>query len=69
MKPKINFRLIPKISYTNFRNDFPNMGATAFSKWFDITRCWSGKLIYVCILHHQLSFDFRKDWLSDMCPL
>lgn len=60
------WRILPKISYTNFRKEYPNMGG-CFKKWFNIQRFWGGKIIYINIKHHQLSFDFRKNWLVDMC--
>lgn len=37
-----------------------------FTKWFQIKRYWSGKIIYIAIKHHQLVLDFRRDWVADM---
>ena len=42
-----------------------------FNKWFDVGRVWGGRIIEVRVKHHQLSFDFRRNWLADMvrgCP-
>jgi len=62
-----NIRLFPKIRYTNFKKKFP-ISATAFSRLFYIEKHWSGKIIEIGIKHHQISFDFRKNWLLDMFP-
>ena len=45
------WRLFPGFRYTNYRKEFPNMGAAAFRKWFHFKRLWSGKLIYIGIRH------------------
>ncbi len=61
-----NVRIIPKIRYTNFRKEFPNCTEGCFKRWFVIERFWGGKIIDVQIKHHQISFDFRANWLLDM---
>ena len=61
-----NIRLIPEIRYTNFRKEFRNCCDNCFQQWFYINKRWSGKIINVGIKHHQISFDFRKNWILDM---
>lgn len=55
-----------KISYTNFRKEFPNMGKRNFQSWFFIKRYWKGKLICIVIKHHQITLDFRGDLVKEM---
>jgi hypothetical protein len=62
----MNFKLIPKINYTNFRKEYGICGAMAFKRWFYFERFWSGKIINIGIKHFHVSFDFRKNWLMDM---
>ena len=60
-------RLIPKVSYTNYRKGYENnVSKLCFQKWFSVERFWSGKIVIVCVKHHGLVFDFRRDWISDM---
>lgn len=59
-------RLIPRIEYVNFRKSYPTMG-NCFTRWFSIKRFWRGNIICISVKHHQLSFDFRKNWMADMC--
>lgn len=60
------WRCLPKVSYVNFRKEFPNMGEQAFKTLFSFKRFWGGKIWTFGILHHQLSFSFVKCPLSDM---
>ena len=56
-----------KIRYTNFKNHFPNCNCNAvYTQWFYIERRWGGKIINIGVKWHQLSFDFRKNWIMDM---
>lgn len=57
---------LPKVSYTNFRKEYPNIGKTAFAPWFSFTRYWGGRIWNINIKHHQVSLDFRLSWLDDM---
>jgi len=56
----------PKVSYTNYRKEFPGLGESAFTKWFWLRRYWSGRIWNFGIKHHQISLDFRLSWLDDM---
>ena len=61
------WRIIPKISYCNFKKEYPNLNTdTAFNQWFYAQRFWGGRIIDVGIKYHVLSFDFRKNWIADM---
>lgn len=67
MKTKLNanlWRMIPKVSFANFRRLFPN--CRGFNKWFSINRYWGGRIITIGVLHWQMSLDFRKDFVADM---
>ena len=57
-----------RIRYVNYRKEFPGkgMGKTCFTKWFCIRRYWSGKIICIRVKHHEISLDFRRDWVADM---
>lgn len=57
---------LPKLTYTNYRKEFPNMSQGAFAKWFSFERFWGGRIWSFCIRHHEISLDFRLSWLSDM---
>lgn len=59
------WRFIPKVSYTNFRKAYPNIGRACFGRWFGVERRWSSRIINIYVRHHQLSLDFRRDWLAD----
>ncbi len=48
------------------RKKFPTSGFSCWSSWFNVTRYWSGKLIYISIKHFVISIDLRKDWVKDM---
>ncbi len=56
---------LPKVSYTNFRKEYPNMG-NCFSKWFHFETRWSGRIWNIYFKHHQISLDFRLSWIDDM---
>jgi len=57
----------PKVSYTNYRKEFPRMvGVDCFKSWFWFKRFWSGRIWNFGIKHHQITLDFRLSWLDDM---
>jgi hypothetical protein len=60
------WRILPQVLYTNFRKVYPNMSEDCFIKWFCVERYWGNQIINVCVKHHQLSFDFRRNWIADM---
>lgn len=60
------WRLVPKIRFVNYRKEFPNMGSTAFAKWFYAERRWSGRIINIGVKAWAVVLDFRKDWIADM---
>ena len=55
----------PKVSYCNFRKQFPNLG-NCFNRWFYFERRWSGRIWNIGIKHRQITLDFRLSWLDDM---
>lgn len=55
----------PKVTYTNFRKQYPNLG-NCMTKWFSFKRYWSGRIWNISVKHHQLSLDFRLSWMDDM---
>lgn len=55
------WRLLPKISYTNW-SDTPGMS----QQWPTVKRYWPGRLIYLQWFNHQIKLDFRKSWIDDM---
>lgn len=59
------WRILPKVQYTNYRAEY-NIGKDCFAKWFQVKRFWGGKIITVLIKHHEVQFDFRKNWIADM---
>lgn len=61
-----NIRLIPKIRFTNYRKEFPNISSDAFQTPFRINRYWRNRIIEIHIKHYSVSFDFRKNWVLDM---
>ena len=66
-----DWRWIPRVTYANYHKAFPTMPKNTFSKCFEVGRVWGGRIIDVRVKHHQLSFDFRRNWLADMvrgCP-
>jgi hypothetical protein len=63
----MNWRFIPRVTYTNFKAEYPSSG-TAFHSWFSVTRFWHGRIINISIKWHQISFDFRRNWIADMFP-
>jgi hypothetical protein len=64
---KANRWKLPKLSYTNFKKEFPNMGENCFKRWFYLdTWPWGGRIWNIGILHHQVSLDFRESWVDDM---
>lgn len=54
-------KLIPSVKYHRHVK-CPN----TWNKWFTVRTLWSGNLLYIIVKNHQLTFDFRKDWVSDM---
>lgn len=56
----------PKITYTNFKKRFPGSSEGVYKRWFYFERMWGGRIWNFCVRHHQLSFDFRLCFLSDM---
>ena len=59
-------RILPKVTYTNYRKKFPNTGG-CFKSWFSVNRYWGGRIISISVKHRELSFDFRGNFLADMC--
>lgn len=57
-------RLFPLVSY----HRFDGVARRAFRRWFSVSRYWGGALWMVTVKHHQITFDFRRDWLADMSP-
>lgn len=64
MKTKRKWRIIPRVSYTNFRKTAASH--RAFRSWFSIRRYWGGRIINIGIRHHVVTLDFRHCWLSDL---
>lgn len=60
------WRIIPRVSYTNFRKEYGKNAAGAFRSWFFVRRYWGGRIINAGIRHHVVSFDFRRCWLNDI---
>ena len=56
----------PKVSYCNFRKEYPNASEGCWTKWFAFNRYWSGRIWNFNFRHHQISLDFRLSWLDDM---
>lgn len=61
------WRLIPKITVTNWKNE-RHYHPSLYRSWFGVAKYWGGKIINVNIRHIQFSFDFRSNWLKDMMP-
>ena len=62
----MKWRLIPKIRFTNYRKEYPNMSINCFKDLFSIQRWWRNRIIDISVKHYTLSFDFRRNWLMDM---
>lgn len=60
----MRFRIIPKISYVNYRKLYPQ--TSAFKRLFIAQRAWSGLLWIVGIKHHVVKLDWRRNWVRDM---
>jgi hypothetical protein len=60
------WRVVPKIHFVNFRKEYPNMGRGCFTKWFEVTRYWGGRIININIKSFTIVFDFRRNWVVDM---
>jgi hypothetical protein len=58
-------KLIPKIQFTNYRKEFPNMSENCMKQLLSVNRYWSGGIIVIGIKHYSISLDFRKDWIAD----
>lgn len=63
---KANRWKFPKISYTNFAKEFPNLGKDVFREWFQFSRCWGGRVWEISIKRHGITLDFRMCPWSDM---
>lgn len=59
------WRIIPSVSYANFSKTY-GVGANCFTQWFSVQRFWGGRIISICVKHHQIRLDFRKSWIADM---
>jgi hypothetical protein len=55
------WRMIPLVSYTNW-SSVPGMR----KRWPCVKRYWSGRLVYLRWLDHQITLDFRQDVLEDL---
>lgn len=55
-------RRIPRVSYHRF--DGP--ARRVFTSWFSFERYWYGNQWTFTVRHHQVTLDFRADWLADM---
>lgn len=64
-RTKRKWRIIPRVSYTNYRKDYGEDAARGFPL-FSVRRYWDGRIINVGIRYRVLSFDFRRSWLSDL---
>lgn len=60
------WRIIPRLSFINYKKNFPNMGDDCFNKIFNIHRAWGGRLIYIHIKHFAVELDFRYSWINDL---
>lgn len=60
----MRFKLIPKISYVNYRKLYPQ--TRAFKRWFVAQRAWSGLLWIIGSRHHIVKLDWRRDWVRDI---
>jgi len=58
------WRLFPKITYHDFSRD--RIGPNCFTAWLSVRRFWYGRIISVCVKRHQVTLDFRRDWIADM---
>lgn len=59
------WRILPKISYTNWRKQ-PGVPSFLWKQWFLVKRFWGGRIIYIQVRNHQIELDFRKNWVADM---
>ena len=57
---------VPKVRYINYRKQFPNASAECWNRWLAIERFWGGKIILLCVRHHAIEFDFRRNWIADL---
>jgi len=57
-----------KISYLNFKKEFPSFAAdNAFlDRWFYFERRWKGRIINFGVKHHQITIDLRGDSFEEM---
>jgi hypothetical protein len=60
----MRFRIIPKVSYVNYRKLYPN--SQAFNRWIVAQRAWSGMLWIAGIKHHVIKCDWRRNWVRDV---
>lgn len=56
------FGLLPRVSY----HRYDGQARHAFTQWIAVRRHWSSRLWYLTIRHHQVTFDFRGNWLKEM---
>lgn len=54
-------RWLPRVSY----HRFDGSARPAFTAWFTFGRFWHGRLWCFTVKHHQLTLDFRGNWLHD----
>lgn len=62
------WRLLPRISYVNYRKEYPQASKRCWRAWFSITRYWGDRLIYVSVRGRTLILDFRANWFLEMLP-
>jgi hypothetical protein len=60
------WRLLPRVSYCNYRKEYGEAVHNCFKSWFSFTRYWGGRLWNISVLHHQITFDFRYSWVDDL---
>lgn len=67
MSKRWAIRWLPRVRYTNYKKQYENINGV-FNQWFLFSRYWNSRIIKISILHHEISFDFRLNWLADMTP-
>jgi len=64
---RLKRRLFPKVRYTNFHKQYPKtLAYPIFKAWVRVKWYWGGNIVNMQVKHHQLSFDFRRNWMEDM---
>lgn len=64
VRSRRKWRLIPRVSYTNFRKLYPQ--SQGFKRWLVAERFWRKRLWVIGIRHHIVKIDWRRDWVRDM---